>query len=46
MIDNLSIYSMGITLNQTEIHLLSTRPQDVCGQDPQWYECAGGSGPN
>ncbi len=44
MAENLAAYS-GISLNQTEVHLLNTRPQDMCSFDPDWYECAGGSGP-
>ena len=36
--DNLAAYSF--TLNQTEMHLMSTRPQDLCGLDASWYECA------
>ena len=43
MADNLAAYA--ITLNQTEVHMLSTRPQDLCSVDASWYECAGGSGP-
>jgi len=43
MRDNLEAYSL--VLNQTEVHMLSTRPQDLCSTDASWYECAGGSGP-
>ena len=43
MADNLAAY--GITLNQSEVHWLSTRPQDLCTVDSSWYECAGGAGP-
>jgi diketogulonate reductase-like aldo/keto reductase len=38
MADNLAAYAF--TLNQTEVHLMSTRPQDSCGFDASWYECA------
>jgi diketogulonate reductase-like aldo/keto reductase len=34
MVDNLNAYS--ITLNQTEIHLLSARAQDFCSFDASW----------
>ena len=43
MAENIAAY--GITLKQTEVQLLSTRPQDLCASDPSWYECAGGAGP-
>jgi diketogulonate reductase-like aldo/keto reductase len=38
MKDNLGAY--GFSLNQTEMHLMSTRPQDFCSFDSTWYECA------
>ena len=44
MEENLAAYS-ALTLNQTEMHLLNTRPQDMCSFDSSWYECAGSSGP-
>ena len=44
MEENLAAYS-ALTLNQTEVHLLNTRPQDMCSFDSSWYECAGSSGP-
>jgi 2,5-diketo-D-gluconate reductase A len=34
MADNLAAYS--VVLNQTEVHLLSTRPQDLCAFDSNW----------
>ncbi len=37
MKENLAAY--GLTLNQTEMHLLSTRPQDLCSIDPTWCAC-------
>jgi diketogulonate reductase-like aldo/keto reductase len=38
MADNLNAY--GLLLNQSEIHALSSRPQDACVFDENWYECA------
>ena len=38
MADNLAAYDL--TLSQTEIHMLSARPQDLCAEDANWYECA------
>lgn len=38
MVENLAAFD--ITLNQTEIRMLSSRPQDFCEIDPKWYECA------
>ena len=35
MAENLAAYAL--TLNQTEVHLLSTRPQDLCQTDPVRY---------
>ena len=40
MADNLAAYAL--TLNQTEVHLLSTRPQDLCQSDPSWCACPRG----
>jgi hypothetical protein len=35
-----NIAAFDISLNQTEIRMLSSRPQDFCEIDSKWYECA------
>ena len=39
MAENLAAYTLGISLNQTEMDTLNTQPQVTCELDPRWYEC-------
>jgi len=38
MIENLNAYDF--TLSELDVKLLSSRPQDMCTMDPDYYECA------